>query len=150
MRIIIALVLLASTSLSAAKTTCVSIRITNGYARTVNFANGPVDLVAEVRIDQLEENRYVIVSYDYEEKTAIDSRFDMSAESESDFDLREPDKQDGAVGSEERDLQGAASSVRNDFKLHRLEGGTFVITAVVYDGTKKRSCGRATARVTVR
>ena len=163
--LLIPAVLSASDKSTTAGKSCVAMRITAGYGRSVSVAVGPVNLVAEVRVQQSDYNRYIIVAWDYAPTKDIalrsssmsdaasnpspmnDGRFGQSDEANV-----EPDAQDGSIGSEERSLMGVSQPTRlEDFKLHRLESGTFLVTATVYtDEDRKRSCGRATARVTVR
>lgn len=122
---------------------CVKVRITNGHARTVTVAHGPVDLIAEVRVQPDENHRYLETVWDY-------------APHEPDLGMDEPDlgiepeQQNGAVGSSLRSLNGVEQPIRNDVKMHHLEGGTYVVTSTVYtDAARKKVCGRATARVVV-
>ena len=154
----IALLLLLPAVLSAADTSttasksCVALRITNGYGRSVAIASGPANLAAEVRVQQSDAHRYIIVAWDYAPPDASEARsmfLTDDAKDQSDVDV---EQHDGSIGSEERSLMGVEQPTRlEDFKLHRLEGGTFLVTATVYmDEDRTRACGRATARVIVR
>lgn len=135
---------------------CVKVRITNGHARTVTIAHGPVDLVAEVRVTPDERHRYLETVWEYAPPDALTIDSGATAEEPSlglngqSLGVTEPDKQDGAVGSSLRSLNGSEQPIRNDVKMHHLEGGTYEVTSTVYtDEARKKICGRATARVTI-
>lgn len=146
-----ALLLACGPMLSAAPH--VTVRITDGYGRTVRVALGPVDLMAEVRVKPHEPHRYLETVWDY---APPDLRADPAILGNGhnlNYDdglLQEPQIQNGAVGSEVRTLNGERERIRQDVKLAHLEGGTFLVTATVYtDESRKRVCGRASARVVV-
>jgi hypothetical protein len=129
---------------------CVSVRVTNCFARTVHVAYGPVTLCAETRVTPDEQHRYLETTWDFAPPDALRSDFTASDDISQDDPLREPDKQDGAIGSSVRSLDGERERYRHDVKLHHLEGGTYLITSTVYtDESRKKVCGRASARVTI-
>lgn len=126
---------------------CVKVRITNCYARTVNVASGPVTLCAETRVTPDERHRYLEMVWDY---APSEIRPQFSDNDSADDDPFEPDLQDGAVGSSLRSLDGERERFRHEVKLHHLEGGTYEVVSTVYaDESRKKVCGRATARVKV-
>jgi hypothetical protein len=129
---------------------CVKVRITNCHARSVNVAYGPVTLCAETRVAPDEKHRFMETTWDFAPPDALRSDFTASDDISQDDPLHEPDKQDGAVGSSVRSLNGADERVMHSVKMHHLEGGTYEIRSVVYsDESRKKVCGRASARVTI-
>lgn len=125
---------------------CVKVRITNCVGRSAAFAYGPVTLCAETRVTPDEKHRWLTTVWDYAPPDALMPDLGMDEPGMG----TEPPKQNGAVGSSERSLNGAEQPIRNDTKMHHLEGGTYLVTASVYtDESKKKLCGRATARVTI-
>lgn len=140
---------LAAVGNATALEQCVSVRITNCYARSVSIAYGPVTLCAESRVTPDERHRYLETVFDY----APDSLSEIGPQSSDNDDdpLGEPDKQNGAVGSSLRSLDGERERVQHSVKMHALEGGVYEIVSTVYaDESRKKVCGRATARVIVR
>jgi hypothetical protein len=126
---------------------CVTLRITNCYARSVSVAYGPVTLCAEAHVTPDARHRWLEVTYAYAEPDAVAP--DISAD-DAPESLREPDKRDGPVGGSLVSLDGEQERIRHDRKLRDLYGGTYLVTATAYaDEARKKVCGRATARVIV-
>jgi hypothetical protein len=146
--LLLACVLLCAAANTAATEKCVSLRITNCYARTVSVAYGPVTLCTEARVTPDARHRWLEVTYAYAEPDAVAP--DISAD-DAPESLREPYKQDGPVGGSLVSLDGEQERIRHDRELRDLYGGTYIVTAITYaDEARKRVCGRATARVIVR
>lgn len=125
---------------------CTSVRVTNGHAREVKFANGPVTLFAEVRILPDARHRYLHVTWEFAEPDTHVRAFD-----DVDDPFREIEEQNGPIGSWQSDVNGDKGHVRTDVKMTHLFGGTYVVTATVFtDEARKHVCGRATTRVVIR
>ena len=151
MRFLLALALLPVLANSgAALEPCVKIRITNCVGRSVGIAYGPVTLCAESRVTPDANHRVLLIDWAYAEPDQI--RADLPAvDDDTPEMLREPDKQDGPLGSSMALLDGAQERIRHDRKLHGLSGGTYTVTASVYaDYDRKKLCGRAATMVTIR
>lgn len=130
---------------------CVKVRVTNCFGRTVTVAYGPVTLCAETRVMPDEQHRTLVTTWDYAppEMLAASDRATDSPENAAD-DPSEPEKQNGAIGSSERSLDGERERIRHDTKLNGLSGGMYEVISTVYrDESRKKVCGRATARVMV-
>ena len=132
--------------LATAASPCeVSVRVTNGYGRSVHVASGPVNLTAEVRVPPVSDNRLLVVEWDYADEAA--SMFDAQETLDPFF---RADGLDGAVGSAAVSLDGAAEQARHDRRMSNLSGGTYNVVATVYrDGARQQACGRAVTTVRV-
>ena len=128
----------------AASESCVTVRVTNCYSRTVSISNGPVTLCAEVRVRPDKAHRILTLELDYAEPERS-----MSDLGEDEF--FEPEKQDGPVLTSDIQLNTTESeSTRHDRRLAGIYGGTYVVTATVYvDDSRAKVCHRATTRVKV-
>lgn len=143
----ITMAVLAFLGRAIAQEKCVSVRITNCYARTVAIAYGPVTLCAETRVTPDERHRYLETVWDYAPPDALMPDLGMD---EPEFGL-DPDKQNGAIGSSVRSLDGELERIRQDVKLAGLSGGTYEVRSTVYsDESRRKICGTATARVMIK
>jgi hypothetical protein len=133
-------------SASAADRCDVSVRVTNGHARTVRVAPGPVDLMAEVRVPPHAQNRALDIIWDFAERASF-----------GDFDAFENgmfegfrNTYEGAIGSAEMSLDGDRERTLHQRTMNGLSGGEYEVKATVYrDAAKKQPCGTATATVRV-
>jgi hypothetical protein len=134
---------------------CVKVRVTNCFGHSVSVAYGPVTLCAETRVTPDANHRYLETVWDYapaDMQPQMDqgSMSDDVQDSEPFMNTEQPDKQDGAVGSSLRSLNGADERVTHSVKMHHLEGGAYLVQSIVYtDESRKKVCGRATTRVTI-
>lgn len=139
----------------------VSVRTTNCFGRTVKAAIGTVDLCADVRVQpeahpNEDENqsepvfhRYLLLSWDYAEPSPV-SLFELDAAGEDD-PFREPDAQDGAIGSALIQLNGVDERILHQRKMTGLSGGEYSVVATVYtDEQRKKVCSSARTTVTIR
>lgn len=122
-----------------AQADCVTLRVTNCYGRSVAAAMGPVTLCADVRITPRRDNRWLRVTWDYEQPAGFET------------DPMSPlDSRSGATGGSLRELAGEHEPSLHQVKMRGLSGGTYLVTATVYtnpDGTRR--CGQAVSRVKI-
>jgi hypothetical protein len=134
---------------------CVSVRVTNGFGRTIRVHGGRVDLTAEVRVQPDPAHRLLVLTWDYAEKAeslfAPNSGYSADDVGLGDDLLDTPDAMNGALGSSEVSLEGAQAPIRHDRTMNGLSGGTYEVTARVYkDASKKQLCGLARTQVVLR